>query len=379
MRLLSRSIEDKKLVWFEATNRYVVMEEPAYEVFLKLKGSISNQSIAAWFSKAYDITTAEATSFINEIQQFIDANRKPVALSRPAIYPDSNQVPAAIDCYAVKQYRFSGSDFCFHYQHQRIERMIHPLLAHLECKYTGEACHQFHMFRLEDTICLQTNGAFIGRWGADETHLFKGKVFLELLNRANKKEEREWMAVLHASAVTDGDSSIIITGRSGRGKSTALSLLLAHGFGFIADDFVPLEAASGKIFPFPIAISVKEGSVEILEERFPELRHAQLFHYRAAGKRVRYLTPPSNARDNNSVAVKAIVFVNYQPGAQLELREIPQHNAIQELVTESWVSKQYENAERFLDWFLSLPCYQLTYSDNDQMIAVIQNLFRDAK
>ncbi|MFC2132918.1 hypothetical protein ACFLRG_03870 [Bacteroidota bacterium] len=49
------------------------------------------------------------------------------------------------------------------------------------------------------------------------------------------------------------------------------------------------------------------------------------------------------------------------------------------MITESWLSPRYENAERFLDWAISMPYYQLKYSDNQQMIAAITNLFSDEK
>jgi len=44
-------------------------------------------------------------------------------------------------------------------------------------------------------------------------------------------------------------------------------------------------------------------------------------------------------------------------------------------VPDSWISPLGENAAHFLDWFLALPCYQLTYSDNEQMVKTIDQFF----
>jgi hypothetical protein len=48
-------------------------------------------------------------------------------------------------------------------------------------------------------------------------------------------------AVLHASAVTTGDETIVFTGPSGMGKTTAAALSCAAGARFISDDVVSLE------------------------------------------------------------------------------------------------------------------------------------------
>jgi hypothetical protein len=64
-------------------------------------------------------------------------------------------------------------------------------------------------------------------------------------------------------------------------------------------------------------------------------------------------------------------------GSGLTMEKMTQDVAFQHLVPDSWVSPLLENATRFLDWFLGLTCYQLTYSDNELMLKTIDKLFRD--
>jgi hypothetical protein len=59
------------------------------------------------------------------------------------------------------------------------------------------------------------------------------------------------------------------------------------------------------------------------------------------------------------------------------LEKLPRDVAFQQLVPDSWISPIPENASLFLDWFLELPCYQLTYSDNVNMVETIEKLFQD--
>ncbi|MCK5137737.1 MAG: hypothetical protein KAR19_18270 [Bacteroidales bacterium] len=69
--------------------------------------------------------------------------------------------------------------------------------------------------------------------------------------------------------------------------------------------------------------------------------------------------------------------MNFEPGTELEISRKPKPEAIQNLITESWISPRYENAERFLDWAISMPFFQLNYSDN-QHLKRIQHSFHEA-
>ena len=51
MRVLCSSLEDKTLVWFEKSNKFVQMEEPAYQVFSQLEKKIPTLEIAEWCSE----------------------------------------------------------------------------------------------------------------------------------------------------------------------------------------------------------------------------------------------------------------------------------------------------------------------------------------
>ena len=366
------------MVWFEASNQYIVMEIPGYEVFTQLNQGASNETIAKWCSKTYGLDASASFRFVKEIKEFIypvHNNTTTQSLSN-----DSVASPAVTTehFFSEKKYQFAGSDFCFKFSHKQIETMIHPLISHLEINSTNSDCHQFHLFRHADSLFLRTNKALIGEWSLDNEHFFKGKVFLELLNKAYQKAEGDWMAVMHGSAITDGEHCIILTGDSGKGKSTALAVMLANGFKFLSDDFVPVEANSGKAYQFPTAISIKAGAVKTLIPIYPELDKAEEFYYAAFDKTVRYLPPHiSQAPSLQSYPVKAIVYIDYEAGAELEVANKLKTEAIQNVITESWLSPLHENAERFLDWAISLPYYKLKYSDNHQMITAITKLFND--
>ena len=109
---------------------------------------------------------------------------------------------------------------------------------------------------------------YIGHWNKRDTHLFEGKLSMQLLIDIYKKPETDWMGVFHASAISNGKESILLLGDSGNGKSTSLALLIANGFNCLADDFVPIDK-NKNIYTYPAAISVKKNSVPTLIPFYP--------------------------------------------------------------------------------------------------------------
>jgi hypothetical protein len=447
MRYLSINLEGKMLVWFEESNRYAMMEQPAYDVFVRLFGDHSTGPVDQWFAEKYNLPISEAMVFIDEVQQLViaanqhetdigihtetafpTASSLPTALPTatptstsipaptPAAYPAPSDVPIpdgtsfltptstptptpapiptvtaipgkpdapvsqpASDMHSARQYRFPGTAIVFEYGDRKIESLVHPLLAHLEVTRDEHANKVFRMFQKDNQLFLFEGIQILGQWTTKEPHLFKGKLFLYCLNALYHREEHDWLAMLHASAVSDGESALLIAGNSGAGKSTALAVLLGSGLKYITDDFVPLDAAQRFVFPFPVAISVKEGAFGTVERFFPELEEIPASAFKTKGEGIKYLSPPEGGQNIiEGKPVKGIVFIEYKPGVKVELKEISKTDAFHRIVTESWVSPDYKNVGLFFNWFKEMPCYKLSYSDNCAMVQKVKDLFQDA-
>ncbi|NMQ20920.1 hypothetical protein E4P82_18030 [Candidatus Competibacter phosphatis] len=65
--------------------------------------------------------------------------------------------------------------------------------------------------------------------------------------------ERDSLAVLHAGAVSDGHTALVLAEAGGSGKSTLTAALLARGYRYLSDDVVPLERG-GCVIPAPIPL-----------------------------------------------------------------------------------------------------------------------------
>ena len=143
----------------------------------------------------------------------------------------------------------------------------------------------------------------------------------------------------------------------------------------MADDFVPIDK-NKNIYTYPAAISVKKNSVATLIPFYPQLKNTSEFHLKKRNTTVKYLAP-QKIDYSQKTKCKALIFIKYNPKIELEINTKPQIEAFQQLVPDSWISPIEENVDIFLDWFLELPCYQLTYSNNKKMIDTVSKIFQN--
>jgi hypothetical protein len=144
------------------------------------------------------------------------------------------------------------------------------------------------------------------------------------------------------------------------------------GYTLLSDDFVPIERDSKKCYPFPAAMSVKQGSKEILSTEFPSLANDENKYYTHGNKTVSYLAFSEFA---NPIPTKEIIFIKYNPDVDFEIEEIKRVEALKMLLEETWTYPSPESAGSFIDWFLTVRCVRRTYSNNEKAIDKIAQLF----
>lgn len=78
-------------------------------------------------------------------------------------------------------------------------------------------------------------------------------------------------AVLHAGAlVAPGGGALLIAGPSGFGKTSLTLELLERGFGFLSDDYAPIDLATGGVHPYPRTVGLLPGGSARTPRRFAE-------------------------------------------------------------------------------------------------------------
>lgn len=370
---LVKPLGDKQIIWFQEANRYLLVEPHAFKIIEMLSSDGKPDEIALWCSKNYGLPFAEGARFVGEIKQVLDhlgiAEEKNIL----DFSIEAAGLPAPV--FSERYYGVNGLAYRVEYGTERMEALMHPRFAHLEAAPATVSDHHFQLLEHDGSLVLAVDGKIAGMWHPDDVVLLAGRFFIELLNRMYHRSENDWMAVFHASAISDGNRCILFPGDSGSGKSTLSAILMAHGFQLCSDDFVPVDSRLNHVFSFPSALSVKNNAMDLLAPIFPQLDQANEFYFPGIDKSVRYLAPASPPdHQHSSFPCTALVFVNYQPDSGLILEPMPKDIAFQHLVPDSWISPLPENAERFLDWFLEMPCYQLTYSDNEAMVEAVRQL-----
>jgi hypothetical protein len=254
----------------------------------------------------------------------------------------------------------------------------------------------------------------------DNSGTLKQRVYVEITSHIYNIREDDWMSYIHASGVSSGTEAILLSSASGSGKSTMAALLqlpVSEDAGkkqkhpemsasdetnhlgnqdemynagiefrkprspdiyFLSDDFVPVSATDLKAYPFPAAITVKEGSFEVIKPYYRQKDDADAGYPHSRNSRIRYLRPRFPGRETfKGKKINKIVFIRYNKGAAFILKKLDASEALATFHEEAWVSQNPGHAQRFIDWFVSISCYRLEYSDNRQAVEAIRKLFTE--
>ncbi|WP_339661681.1 hypothetical protein [uncultured Polaribacter sp.] len=370
---LYKVIEDKTITWFEDNNEYVILENTTANVLKRLKNGDTVKEIATVLSKELAVPIEKTIDFIIELEKSF-FNTKTSKNSE--LGDDSKDIKRPQNFDFIKFYKINDIVFKISFLSEKELSLVHPKFAHLVIDNVTNFQNEFEVFINTNFIFLFVNNVFIGSWSSKDVHYFQGKFSMELIQKIHQKEEDQWLGVFHASAISNGKKSMLFLGDSGNGKSTSLAILQANGFTCLADDFVPVDAKKQEVYSFPAAISIKKNSLKTLLPIYPELETSAEYNFVRLNKIVRYLKP-NNDDFFAHLPCNDLVFIKYEKDAELSCKEISKIDAFQQLIPDSWLSPKTENAQIFLDWFTGLKCYQLTYSENEKMIATVSKLFTD--
>jgi Coenzyme PQQ synthesis protein D (PqqD) len=184
-----------------------------------------------------------------------------------------------------------------------------------------------------------------------------------------------WRAIIHGAALARNGMGLALAGPSGSGKTTLAAGLVSRGFDYLSDDAVPLSEPDGAIVPWPLPLSVKPGSIELLKSRFPELGNAPV--YPTKGTEARLLVPAAKVWDATAVKLQTLIFPRFVAGAVPEQRRLSQFEAMQNLLTDRvWLGYPITEArvKSFLDWLDDTPAYAISYGTLDDAVQLVERV-----
>lgn len=241
------------------------------------------------------------------------------------------------------------------------------LPSHLAAPGHGGHMPTIEVHRRGRTYVVELDGERV--LATDQVMIARSETLRRLVLAAHP--ERHWLAVLHGAGVAGPRGAALLCGASGSGKSTLTGLLLAGGLELVTDDYAPIEAGTGLLWPVAFGLSVKAGSWPLLAPHFPRLATAPLVRTRARSQR--YLADlPRSARPQ---PVCCLVFPLYQPGAGFELTRLTPGETL-ELSARSggWYESSPERLAEFVAWIGAIPAYAMSYGDAEPALAAVRKL-----
>lgn len=180
---------------------------------------------------------------------------------------------------------------------------------------------------------------------------------------------------IHASALSRHASGVICPGEPGSGKSTLAAALLARGWSYFSDEFALIDPHALHLVPYPKAISVRPGSLEVLrrlglpiEEGKALSRRKPLHVVKLNPLRVR---PDAVA---TPCPIRMVVFPQYGQGRRPAIEPMSRAEAVFELSRRTFNFLQFRKygLEVLVKVVRGARCYRLCTGDPAETCRLVE-------
>ena len=203
-----------------------------------------------------------------------------------------------------------------------------------------------------------------------------GALFEWTLNWCVGREAHRFVAV-HAAVVERHGRALVVSGESGAGKSTLCAALVLQGWRLLSDEFALLDPDTGLLSPLPRPISLKNGSIEIVKERQPDVVYGPE-GIDIEGARFVHMKPPTAhvRRASEPAPPGLVIFPKWAAGSPTSLTRVPRSQVLLRLADQSF-NYNYLGARGFealAGLARRVDGYELEYSDLDDAIPRLAGL-----
>jgi hypothetical protein len=361
-------IDDFLLLARPSVHGLYILNPSARLIWDILKAGVPLADLVRELASAYDIPREIAEQ---DVARTLDDWRstllapQPIS-SSPTVPPKEIRDPPTIDFFA-RDYLIQGKNVRVILQTSELADEIAPRLESLPPApsapdFTFRVVEHPDGFRILCNECSVASEESVGATRA---------VLLQEIVRSCRG--RDCLAVFHAGASGSNSRCVVFPASTHSGKTTLAAVLMKTGMAFYSDDSVLLERDTLSVPVMPFALTVREGSWDVLYPRFPELQDTAIVT--RYGQRVRFLPPVDVHRDHPCGHVAAIVFVQFRPDATNQISPLDKLQTLVRLQESGfWVAHDEQSIRTFLEWIQSTPSFAMTYSDVDQAASMIRPL-----
>lgn len=184
--------------------------------------------------------------------------------------------------------------------------------------------------------------------------------------------------LMHGAVLERDGIALVLPGIAGSGKTTLAAILAIQGWQLYSDELVVLDVQTGTIRPCPFPMSIKPGSVDVLQPLYPELPQRQLWN-RDDGQQVRYLLPPKESMPDSleeEAKPAVLIFPKYTPESDAALEEIGKEEALGRLAETGSSNRdlQTDDVQAMIRLVEGCPVYSLVFAEARKAVALIEEV-----
>ena len=196
-------------------------------------------------------------------------------------------------------------------------------------------------------------------------------VFESLLNWSIYATTYNYL-IVHGATVERNGFAAILPAPPGSGKSTLCAALVSRGWRLLTDELTLVSPSSGWIAPLARPISLKNNSIDVVQEYAPQEVFGPKIYNTIKGT-IAHMGPPSEsvARMHDEAAPGWLIFPKYQAGASTRVELLPKGQTFMRLSSglvnyPVLGAAGFETLTRLID---QTECYNFTYSNLDEAMA----------
>ena len=177
--------------------------------------------------------------------------------------------------------------------------------------------------------------------------------------------------VIHAAVIEKDGVCVVMPAPPGSGKSTLTALLVYSGWRLLSDELTLIDTSSGLIQPLARPINLKNRSISVVQQAFPQAIHSDIVRDTHKGD-VCLFKAPDNALQNINIKSKAthVIFPKYVVNTDIHAETISQEQVFFSVIENSFNYNilsltGFNTLTNFVD---GIQGYSLQYSDNKAAI-----------
>lgn len=371
MRYLSVPIQNKYLLWFQSSHKFLCVNKETYQLFIEC---IERQDLSFMRSYCLDtlLLTNKQTDHLIGIIVFLFST---IDYTKDAdVIGNYDKVPLRKSLKTMC-YRFGEVITKICYSNAIIFDQIHPKFSHLSIDRTDQTITDLiHLSYHNNHYSIYFNHRLVGCWHKSNSNEFMGKLSMVLLNSFYKTQTEDWAATFHGSSIYKKNDAFTFIGDSGAGKSTAVSILVANGYHLLADDFVPMSS-QGQLCCFPAALSIKSSNRINFNALFSDASWSKE-RVKIDKINYKYLYHQNSSSPNISIKkkCKVIIHIKYKEKTKGSYKVLRAKELLELLIPQAWLSRDPSNVKMFMKSISTCKCYTLIYSEPNDLVSIIRQI-----